>query len=232
MTGTRVPSAADRDVRRTLVLSGLAALCGELQQWRTGPEAADVQPSGGAHLVFPFAKGLRLSARLIYVLRKRLSAFTCCVNWGQLLADGQPCSPECDIIIHRQGHVERWNGTETPVMDFYFVDAIDALAVVSCKSLFSKLTEDDRKYVRKMKGYVEDVFLFVECCEPGAAARLAKAAEKAGYRSFGYLYTRESTSGECVNSPKVWEGFLASVASKVQERMRLALPDERPVRDA
>jgi len=215
MNPTEAP-AIGRSIARRLRLSELEELCTELQPWRTDPVFADIPPSVRSHLLFPFAKGLRLSARLIYVLRDALSSFDCCVNWGQLLADERLCSPECDVIIHRPGHVRRWNGHDGRVMDFHFVDAGRALAVVSCKSLMTRV---DRQYARKMKDYVADVFLFAECCKPGKADRLKAAALEAGYQAFGYLYTFEIESGKCENRSDVWEEFLKTLASRVRQRM-------------
>lgn len=58
--------------------------------------------------ILGFVKGLRLSARVIYFLRERLSSTGLEVSWGHILDQKErSCSPECDVVIHRKGYVRR-----------------------------------------------------------------------------------------------------------------------------
>src|ERR1035438_5528865 len=50
--------------------------------------------------ILGLVRGLRLSARLIYILRQKLHGQHIEINWGHVLDDKRRmCSPECDIII-------------------------------------------------------------------------------------------------------------------------------------
>lgn len=165
--------------------------------------------------MLPFVKGLRLSAQLIYILRNELSETDLQVDWGHLLdSEGESCSPECDVIIHRRGQVDVWNGSNKPVMDFKFVRQDLAAAVVSCKS-FAK--DVDKGYALKLRPYVKPVFLFAECCAPSRVGTLRTKAKRAGYAAFGYLYTFDEKSGECVKDEKGWLKFLDAVKKEVSK---------------
>src|SRR5258707_13284732 len=83
-------------------LTGLKA---ELQKIRSHPPLVKRGPGIYEGDILGFVKGLRLSARLIYFLRERLSETlsqsNLAVSWGQLLDDNcEFCSRECDVIIH------------------------------------------------------------------------------------------------------------------------------------
>jgi len=142
--------------------------------------------------ILGFVRGLRLSARVIYFLRERLSCTELEISWGHILdTNEQSCSPECDVIIHTKGHVRKWNGNgaDRPVMEFKFIEAASVRAVVSCKSLLGSI---DRDYPTALKAFgVESVFLFAECCRESRWARLREKAEKAGYRGVSCLYFTE-----------------------------------------
>lgn len=203
--------------------AGLHALSGELQAWRSATDLRVLEAARGSALVLPFVKGLRLSAKLVYVLRKDLSWSGLDVDWGHLLDDrGDSCSPECDIIIHRTGHVERWDGDTEPVMDFKFVERRLAVAVVSCKSHIDAIGREHRDYVRKLRPYVEHIFLFAESCSPRNVTALNRRAREAGYAGFGYLYTFDKTTSECVNDQREWLAFLDAVAARVRRAVSAA----------
>src|SRR5260370_15507569 len=79
----------------------------QLLSYRLSPFIRDKESQEGPNkgLIFPFARGLRFSALLIYSIRESLSSSTLEVNWGQIVDyDGLACSGECDIIIHKKGH--------------------------------------------------------------------------------------------------------------------------------
>lgn len=218
MPAASTSSSKTQGVAATLRIAAFHRLFGELHTWRISDDLRVLAAAKGSALVLPFVKGLRLSAQLIYMLRTELSGTGLQVDWGHLLDDqGASCSPECDIIIHRRGHVEQWNGTSQPVMDFKFVRRELAVAVVSCKS---HLNGVDAEYVRKMRRYVRRVFLFAECCAPNKVLSLQKKAKKAGYAGFGYLYTFDEKTSQCVSDEKGWLAFLDTVASKVRRAAR------------
>ena len=68
-----------------LQLEGFERLAGELQPWRKSDDLKIMEQAKGSALVLPFVKGLRLSARLIYILRAHLSRTGLEVDWGHLL---------------------------------------------------------------------------------------------------------------------------------------------------
>src|SRR5438552_2708552 len=125
-----------------LAIEQLTGLAAELQKLRYHPplvRRADGKYEGD---ILGFVKGLRLSARVIYFLRERLSPTGLEVNWGHLIdANEQSCSPECDVVIHTKGHMRKWNGSDRPVMDFKFIEATSVRAVVSCKSLLKSIDQ-------------------------------------------------------------------------------------------
>src|SRR6266849_10235424 len=147
---------------QVLAVEQLTGLTAELQRVRTHPplvKRSDGKYEGG---ILAFVKGLRLSARVIYFLRERLSSTDLEVNWGHLVdRNEESCSPECDVIIHEKGHLRKWNGGEKSVMDFRFVEAGSVRAVVSCKSSLDTI---DKAYPKSLRKYgVKTVFLFAEC---------------------------------------------------------------------
>lgn len=165
-----------RGVAETFRVAGFQALFGELKTWRVSDDLKMLESAKGSALILPFVKGLRLSAQLIYMLRRELKQWGLEVDWGHLLDDeDQSCSPECDIIIHYKGNDGEWNGSDDPVMNFKFVKQSRAVAVISCKS-FAKGV--DAEYVPKLRPYVKHVFLFAECCAPNKVASLRKKQKR------------------------------------------------------
>jgi hypothetical protein len=172
-----------------LEIQQLVSLTAELQALRECPPL--VRRSDGKYEgdILGFVKGLRLSARLIYFLRERLSDVNLDISWGHIVDDNeQSCSPECDIVIHKKGHIREWNGgNKHPIMEFKFVKASSVLAVVSCKS---HLTSIDREYVASLKRCcVKNIFLFAECCKNMHLDKLQRNSKTAGYKGFWCLYT-------------------------------------------
>ena len=193
-------------MERRLWLGAFHSLAEELTQWQIAPEIVKMQRKRDPGLILPFVKGLRLSARLVYIIRDHLSSLPLEVSWGHLLSpDGDSCSPECDVIIHEEGHVARWNGTSEPVMDFKFISSEKAVAVVSCKSGARSV---DREYPKRLKPYVKNVLLFAERCAPSAVARLKRSAREAGYKGFWYLYTLNAKTAMATHDENVWVDFL------------------------
>lgn len=197
----------------SLGIEQLVALAAELQKLRHHPplvKRADGKYEGD---ILGFVRGLRLSARVIYFLRERLSRTDLEVSWGHLLdTNEQSCSPECDVIIHTKGHVRKWNGNggDKPVMEFKFVDASSVRAVVSCKSLLSSIDED---YPAALKVFgVKSVFLFAECCRESRWVSLRKKAKKAGYRGASCLYFTEEDESLIKTDEPMYVSFGDSVA--------------------
>ena len=187
------------------------ALCGELQGWRTDPS---IKGMTEGEKILGFVKGLRLSARLVYIIREFLPSGIE-AHWGHILSpDGMTCSPECDVIVHRRVKHKRWNGTnkeKAKVMDFHFVPASAALAVVSCKS---EVHSVDAFYPTKCRDYVDRVLLFAECCAPDRVARFREKAIEVGYAGFWYLYTMTSND-IMANAEDVWLDFVLHVKGVV-----------------
>ena len=177
------------ELGRALFLEKIKALAGSLVDWRRNPliQLMDAQKSKGR--VLDFVKGLRISARVAYVVRDMLSTFQDIeVSWGHVVDEkGVSCSPECDIIVHHKGYFTKWNGgDEKPIMDFKFIDCERVIAVISCKSFAKSI---DANYPALLSPYgVKNVFLVAECCAPGSRSNLQDKAVKAGYLGFYPLY--------------------------------------------
>jgi hypothetical protein len=171
---------------QALANEDLAGLASELQQLREHPPLVRRHDGKYEGDILAFVKGLRLSARVVYFLRQRLAQTRLEVHWGHLLDESErSCSPECDVIIH-SGCFRRWNGFERPVMDFAFVQAQQAKAVVSCKS---KLDSIDTRYPKVLREFgVRNVLLLAECCREKDFNRLCETGRRAGYRAICCLY--------------------------------------------
>jgi hypothetical protein len=206
----------------TLGCTQLNELAAELRSLRQAPPQITRRPGrprpGGRPRrgrregdILGFVRGLRISAKVTYFLRERLSSHTeFDVNWGHLLDNNLAfCSPECDIVIHSKGHHQRWNGNEHPIMDFRFILASSAKIVVSCKS---SLTSIDKAYPVILKRFgVKNVFLFAECCEAKRYNALKASAKKAGYAGLCCLYfTTTADPGFKVNE-QLYEDFVSAI---------------------
>ncbi|PQP33267.1 hypothetical protein C6A36_00105 [Desulfobacteraceae bacterium SEEP-SAG10] len=164
------------------------SLANKLAQWRLDPSIKLMESKKSKGRILGFVKGLRFSAQVAYLIRNILSPHSIDVNWGHLIDNnGISCSPECDIIIHQPGYIQKWNGSDRPIMDFKFINCKDALGIVSCKSLTRSV---DKEYCKDFNKYkMKNIFLFVECCNEKSIDRLTKQAKEAGYKGFYYLYT-------------------------------------------
>lgn len=171
----------------SLGFAQLAEIAVEFQELRRSPPIVTRTPGHREGDILGFVRGLRLSARLIYFLRERLSETEYQVSWGHLLdANLASCSPECDVIIHTKGDVKCWNGQHRPIMEFRFIRASAAKVVISCKS---ELTSIDRRYPGQLQGFgVSNVLLFAECCTRSGFDRLEQTAMSAGYGGLCCLY--------------------------------------------
>lgn len=199
----------------------LSELATELQGLRQNPPKISSTPGSRAGDILGFVRGLRISARLAYFLRDRLSSYAAVidVSWGHLLDDNEnlaSCSPECDIIIHAKGFHRRWNGGERPLMDFCFIKASAARSVVSCKAT---LTSIDKKYPKAMKEFgVAKVFLFAECCEQSAFARMKAAARKAGYSGLYCLYFTKKGQAGFQRNENLYVEFVEAIEGTIRAK--------------
>ncbi|MGB8413936.1 MAG: DUF6602 domain-containing protein [Candidatus Binatus sp.] len=195
---------------KVLGIEQLTALTAELQNLRTYQPL--IRQENGKYVgnILGFVKGLRLSAGIIYFLRELLSSEDLEVNWGHILDSAEhSCSPECDIIVHKKGHVRKWNGGEAPVMDFRFVRAEKVRAVVSCKS---QLTAIDKAYPKALKRYgVKKIFLLAESCEEAQLPRLHRTAKEAGYSGLWCLYQTQKLASPFKTDERMLIGFRNAV---------------------
>lgn len=192
----------------------------QLLGYRLDPfiRAKEAEDGANKGLIFPFARGLRFSALLIYSIRECLSGSGLDVNWGQIIdEDGSFCSGECDIIVHKDGHYKQWNGNGggRHVMDFRFILKSHAVAVISCKSYLTK-GGVEHDYCANMLKYVKKVWLFAECCGPDSVDLIREESKKIGYENFWYLYTWSRTTGEVIDDIPGWLGFIKEVKSLKQ----------------
>jgi len=208
--GTATKKRRTLSMAQTLALEPFRGLTEELVWYRQGQTgSADGAQCG----VLPFVRGLRLSARLIYEMRQRLNGSGLKVNWGHLVDEQRNIlSKECDIIVHR-GSFRNWNGSAKPVMDFHFVMATKAVAVVSCKTTIASV---DAPYARNIRKFVHNVCLFGECCSNKDIARLAKQARSAGYAGMWFLYAQEEDGDRTVANEEILDflGFLDRLKSE------------------
>jgi hypothetical protein len=190
---------------KALSVEQLTGLAAELVTLRTHPPLVKRQDGRYEGDILGFVRGLRLSARVIYFLRERLSTTGLEINWGHVVKDEQSCSPECDIIIHTAGHVRKWNGNAAPVMDFKFVDASSVRAVVSCKSTLDHI---DKDYPKALKKYgVKKIFLFAEVCRASQLKSLRSAAKKAGYSGLWSLCLVEKPEAGFTTDERMYVDF-------------------------
>ncbi len=201
-------------IRSGLYEERFRELFGKLMAWRLDPFYRK-QKKGK---ILPFVRGLRFSALLIYEIRKILNSTDLTANWGHLLDEsGNWCSRECDIIIHRNGYTGRWNGEDEDnknVMDFWFIEKCNAVAVISCKS-FLETSKIDSEYCNLMKPYVNKIWLFAECCGPKSVENINNKAIELGYEKFWYLYPWTKN----ISSPKPnfqgWFEFISELETLI-----------------
>ncbi|UCG94436.1 MAG: hypothetical protein JSW13_01370 [Candidatus Aerophobus sp.] len=186
-------------------------MCADFRSWRMCNFIRQLEASKGKGRILPFIRGLRLSAQLVYAIRELLIGSGLTANWGHLLDEEQKfCSPECDVIIHKEtGQLRQWNGTREPVMDFRFVLMTEAVVVISCKSLV-RPKDIEVEYAEQVKEYVDRLWLFGECCGPRSITSLSQKAQMAGYEHFWHLYTWSPKTEEKFNR-QGWNNFVSEV---------------------
>lgn len=187
----------------------------ELSGYRLDPFIREAENKEGKNkgLIFPFVRGLRFSALLIYTIRECLSGSNLEANWGQIINDdGEICSGECDIVIHTKGHYVKWNGSDhgNHIMDFRFIEQSKAIAVISCKSYLTK-TSIEKEYCENMLTFVKRVWLFAECIGPESLELIKEESKNIGYENFWYLYTWSKTTGNTEDDIEGWYTFIESV---------------------
>jgi hypothetical protein len=194
----------------------------KLLSYRLDPFIRDIESKGGPNKgnIFPFARGLRFSALLIYEMRQSLSKTDLEVSWGQIVTEnGEACSGECDIIVHRKGYEKKWNGSEGTghIMDFRFIHQNEVLAVISCKSYLTK-SAIEKEYYDAISKYVKRVWLFAECCGPESVKLIADESKRIGYGRFWYMYTWSRTTGDISDSLEGWDDFIENVIALAKEK--------------
>ncbi len=164
--------------------------------------------------ILPFVRGLRFSSLLIYSIRDFLDGSSLTANWGHIIDDdGELCSRECDIIIHKKGQIARWNGDGGLhcVMDFRFIEQTEAVAVVSCKSYIQSKSQVEVEYCADLKSYVDRVWLFAECCASGKSGDIADKTVEAGYENFWHLYEWDRENNSVEDSLDSWNDFVQKI---------------------
>lgn len=207
-------------LERRLYLGAYGEIFKEFSDWRMDSYIRLLEriKKKGWGKVLPFVRGLRLSARLIYVIRKHLEGSNLAADWGHLMGDaGEYLSPECDIIIYeKRGMLEEWNDkTKNAVMNFKFVKASNAKLVISCKS-FLKTNNIEEEYCTELRKHVDKVWIFAECCGPRSVENIRKKAEAFGYKMFFYIYTWSRKQGLNANE-EGWIEFIKALRSLNQD---------------
>ncbi len=174
-------------LKKGFLMEQFNSLCGKLQKYRTDPEIFEARKS-----VLRFVTGLRFSALLIYSIRAILRSTALTANWGMIVDRSGKYSPECDIVLHDNGSEYAWDGGDDvngSVMDFHFIDREKVKLVVSCKAFsVTQISQSMKDDVVNLADYVDNVWLFAECCQYGQVAKVRKEARDAGYKGFFYLY--------------------------------------------
>lgn len=202
--------------RRAFFLRQFDSLCAKLYRYRIDPELYEARKS-----VLSFVIGLRFSALLIYTIRSLLGNTEFTANWGVIIDESgeKRCSPECDIIIHKDGSEDAWNGDDDvngSVMDFRFVDRRNVKLVVSCKGFeVTQIDQNMKSDIVKLGDYVENVWLFAECCNTKQVTKLQQDAGDAGYKNFYYLYLLKESQITPDFDERVWLDFTESLLSLV-----------------
>jgi hypothetical protein len=187
-----IASVLTGEIGKGLFLEGLREMAGNLATWRRNPTVRLMDATRSKGRILAFVKGLRISARVAYVVRNMLSRYSEIeVSWGHVVdGEGKSCSAECDIIVHHKGHIQKWNGGDNPIMDFRFIHCDQVIAVISCKAFAKSI---DEEYPSLLMPYgVRHVLLVAECCAPRNVKALQKKAVTAGYRGFYPLYLYDS----------------------------------------
>jgi len=151
---------------------------------------------------------------VIYEIRRLLPSAGVNAHWGHILrGEDVRCSPECDIILHRNGKRRRWNGDHSePVFDFWFIHPEAVSAVISCKSMVRNPSEVDAEFCQRLRPYgIEQVWLFSECCDRARVGSIEARAKKAGYSRFFHLYTSDPDTGTDTPSTSSWDAFAKAV---------------------
>ena len=187
-----------------------------LQQFRLDSFIRDLESQKGKNkgTILPFIRGLRFSSLLIYAIREFLHGSGLTASWGHIIdEEGELCSRECDIIIHREGYVTRWNGDGGlhPVMDFRFIDQSEALVVISCKSYLKHKSQIEVEYCQDLKKYVKRVWLFAECCPPDKATEIREKSIEIGYENYWNLYAWNRDKNTVEDSLNDWSDFVQKI---------------------
>ena len=176
------------------------------------------RPGRNKGSILAFVRGLRLSALLIYAIRDILSDTPLSAYWGQIIDEGGLfLSNECDIIICPKDSYEmKWNGdgktNESDIMDYRFINKDVVRAVISCKSNMQK-SDVEVDYYDNLSEYVEQIWLFAECCGPRSHTAIKNHALAIGYSNFWYLYRWSRTSGDTIDALDEWKNFEAQIRS-------------------
>jgi hypothetical protein len=202
-------------LQKGLLLEPFNSLCGKLHKYRVDPELHEARKT-----ILRFVTGLRFSALLIYNIRTILRNTNLAANWGAILKRrDKKCSPECDIIVHT-GSEWAWDGEDDvggPVMDFHFVPQENVKLVVSCKSCLTQIDGAIRNDIAKLSDWVDNVWLFAECCQCGQVSKLRRDSRHAGYKRFSYLYTLKKTGGPGKYDERGWFSFAQALRALAGE---------------
>lgn len=204
-------------LERAFFLEQYHTLCGKFYKYQVDQDLFEARKS-----VLSFVRGLRFSAVLIYSIRKILDNTKCTADWGAIIDDaGKKCSPECDIIVHENGSEYAWNGDDDVggrVMDFHFVKKQNVKLVVSCKGFeVTQIDQNMKNDIVKLGDYVENVWLFAECCQYGQVAKLRRDARNAGYKGFFYLYRLKKSGGPRKYDERRWCRFVKTLQQLAAE---------------
>lgn len=186
-------------LKRRFFLDNFNSMMSEFSEWRMDDylKLLNKMNQKGWGKVLPFVRGLRLSARLIYIIRKNLNGTNLAADWGHLMNEaGDYLTPECDIILYdKKGKIDEWNDqTKNAVMNFKFIENTSAKLVISCKSLL-KTSDVDKAYCEEVKKFVNRIWLFAECCGPRSPLKIKERAKQSGYEKFFFLYTWSEAKG-------------------------------------
>lgn len=188
---------------------------------RIDPFIREVEAREGKNkgYIMSFVRGLRMSALIIYQLREVLSDTEYSAYWGQIInEDGEYLSNECDIIISKKdAYAKKWNGEgDQNIMDFRFIKAEHVKLVISCKSFLTS-SKVEKEYCENMKQYIENVWLFAECCGPQSIELIKSTSLEYGYNEFWHLYIWNRLTGETKLDEDLWKAFENKIRQLVDD---------------
>ncbi len=98
-------------------------------------------------------------------------------------------------------------------MDFRFIELRKVLAVISCKSYFSGVSQEDINYCKRLNPYLKGkkFWLFAECIPKGKEKAIDKKVKNIGHDKLWYLYTWDDDNLQPEEDRRLWQNFFNEI---------------------